>query len=54
MARSGNKKNDEQVVEQGGFKFRYALYIAATLLIILALISHNPVDNSILDGGAKV
>ena len=53
MVRSGNKKNDEQIAEQGGFKFRYALYIAATLLIILALISHNSADNSILDGGSE-
>lgn len=53
MAQSGNSKNNGQIVEQGGFKFRYALYIAATLLIILALVSHDPGDNSILDGGSE-
>ncbi|MDD5699377.1 MAG: DNA translocase FtsK [Victivallaceae bacterium] len=31
---------------------RYAFYIAAVLLIILALVSHQASDNSILDGGS--
>jgi S-DNA-T family DNA segregation ATPase FtsK/SpoIIIE len=46
---TSNKESGEPRV----FKFRYALYIAATLLIILALLSHSATDNSILDGGSE-
>ncbi|MDD5727412.1 MAG: DNA translocase FtsK [Victivallales bacterium] len=51
MVRNETGKNNNAAAS--GFKFRYALYIAATLLIILALFSHNPADNSILDGGSE-
>lgn len=53
MTRKNNKKENEQPVKGGVFKLRYAFYLAATLLIILSLVSHSATDNSILDGGSE-
>jgi S-DNA-T family DNA segregation ATPase FtsK/SpoIIIE len=52
MARARNNRENQQNNENSGFKLRYAIYIAVTLLLVLALFSHNPADNSILDGGS--
>ncbi|MFA6715924.1 MAG: DNA translocase FtsK [Victivallales bacterium] len=48
----GSDKSSKESGEIRVFKFRYALYIAATLLIILSLFSHSATDNSILGGGS--
>ncbi len=53
MARAKSNREKESTAAPGGFKLRYTIYIAVTLLIILALISHNAADNSILDGGSE-
>ena len=53
MAEEKNKKISKKTPEGRVFKLRYAFYMTATLLIILALVSHSPADNSILDGGSE-
>jgi DNA segregation ATPase FtsK/SpoIIIE, S-DNA-T family len=53
MTREKKNKENDKPQEGGVFKLRYALYIAATLLIILSLASHAATDNSILDGGSE-
>ena len=53
MKRDKNKKETEKPEKVGGFKVRYALYLAVTLLIILSLVSYSATDNSILDGGSE-
>ena len=53
MKRDKNKKETEKPKKGGGFKVRYALYLAVTLLIILSLVSYSATDNSILDGGSE-
>ena len=47
------KKEKDPAAETGGFKLRYTIYIAVTLLIILSLVSHNVADESVLDGGSE-
>jgi len=53
MTEEKKKKISKKTPEGRVFKLRYAFYMAATLLIILALVSHSPADNSILDGGSE-
>ena len=53
MTQTKKKIDNESGLEPRVFKLRYAVYIAATLLIILSLSSHRAVDNSILDGGSE-
>jgi len=53
MIKEKNNKETESPAEAGGFKLRYAFYLALTLLIVLSLLSHNAADNSILDGGSE-
>jgi len=53
MAQARNNIKSEKSLETKVFKLRYAVYIAATLLIILSLFSHSAADNSILDGGSE-
>lgn len=48
----GSSRTGKENEETWVFRFRYAIYIAATLLIILALFSHRATDNSVLDGGS--
>ena len=44
-------KND--TAENGqGFRFRYVFYIAAVLLMVLAIVSHSPGDMAVIEGGS--
>ncbi len=47
-----SKTEAEEAASKGGFKFRYVLMLAALLLFILALASHDAADLSILEGGS--
>jgi DNA segregation ATPase FtsK/SpoIIIE, S-DNA-T family len=53
MTQTKNNIENGKPLETKVFKLRYAIYIAATLLIILSLVSHSAADNSILDGGSE-
>jgi DNA segregation ATPase FtsK/SpoIIIE, S-DNA-T family len=53
MTKTKNNIESEKQLKTRVFKLRYAVYIAATLLIILSLFSHSAADNSILDGGSE-
>ncbi|MDD3118002.1 MAG: DNA translocase FtsK [Victivallales bacterium] len=39
--------------EPQGFKFKYCLYLAAAIMVILALVSHQASDFSVLQGGSE-
>ena len=38
--------------EQGGFHLRYIIHATLTLLVLLALLSHDPADSAVLSGGS--
>ncbi len=46
----GMEKNKNE--EPRGFKFKYCLYLCAMLMVILALVSHQSGDFSVLEGGS--
>ncbi len=48
--KSRGTKEKERV--GSGFKFRYCLYIAGALLILLALFSHQAADYAVIEGGS--
>ena len=44
--------NDTPRQEEGGFHLRYIVHATLTLLVLLALLSHDPADSAVLSGGS--
>ncbi|MCP3965851.1 MAG: DNA translocase FtsK [Lentisphaerae bacterium] len=47
-----SRDNTKKEQSGNGFKFRYCLYIAGALLVLLALFSHKATDYAVIEGGS--